>query len=77
MSNVSFTNRQINVNTDQIAASSKRIEPAKRQNIEQNIDVLPAFRREVPFSEYSHFVEIDGKRYNLNAPRGTYLNILV
>ena len=77
MSNVSFTNRQKNLNTDQIAASSKRIQPAKRQNIEQNIDVLPAFRREVPFSEDSHFVEIDGKRYNLNAPRGTYLNILV
>lgn len=36
-----------------------------------------SFLREVPFSRDSEYVEADGKRYFLNAPRGTYLNILV
>lgn len=76
MSSVSFSNRGINVNTDRIAASSKRIEAAGR-SVERTTDVLPAFRREALFGEESNFVEIDGKRYNLNAPRGTYINILV
>lgn len=36
------------------------------------------YGREAPFAtDRSEFVEADGRRYYLNAPRGTYLNILV
>ena len=36
-----------------------------------------AFRREMPMTRGSDFVDIDGKRYFFDAPRGTYLNIVV
>lgn len=75
MSNVSFTNRGINLDTGRVAASSKRADFAK--NTEKQT-VSPSYRREVPFlNDEGTFVEISGKRYNLNAPRGTYVNILV
>ena len=35
------------------------------------------FLREIPIPRNAEYVEADGKRYLLNAPRGTYLNILV
>ena len=36
-----------------------------------------SFLREIPIPRNAEYVEADGKKYLLNAPRGTYLNILV
>ncbi len=36
-----------------------------------------AFRREMPMTRGSDYVDVDGKRYFFDAPRGTYLNIVV
>lgn len=60
------------LNADRIAAASKQIRPAAAES------KAPSFQRERPFdTQNAEFVELDGKRYYLNAPRGTYLNILV
>lgn len=60
------------------AASGQRISRTERQP-DQNVPAAPSasFRREVPMPQNAEFVEIDGKKYFLDAPRGTYLNILV
>ena len=68
------------VNTDRIAVSSRQrtaeTESAKRREEQPNVPAL-SFRREVPMPRNDNFVEADGKRYYLNAPRGTYVNIVV
>ena len=79
MANVSFNNSTTGVNTDRVAASSKAF---VKKNVDNNPapdsqTFLPAPRRAVPNGENAPFVDVDGKRYYLNVPRGTYLNILV
>ena len=68
------------VNTDRISVSSRQrtaeTEAARRQEEQANVPAL-TFRREVPMPANDGFVEADGKRYFLNAPRGTYVNIVV
>jgi len=54
---------------------SKR-RPANETVADGNI-APSAFRREMPMTRGSDFVDIDGKRYFFDAPRGTYLNIVV
>lgn len=73
MTKVPSTQHSLSVNTDRIAASSK-----PRVSIGNTVAPSASFQRERPFdTQNAEFVELDGKRYYLNAPRGTYLNILV
>ena len=72
MTKVPSALQSLTVSADRIAAAPKRhVSP------ETATPSASAFQRERPFDSSSEFVEIDGKRYYLNAPRGTYLNILV
>lgn len=81
MSNVSFRNPGINVSTDHVSVSSKRpqqppaVEAESALSSQENAAYTP--QREVPFIDKSEFVEVDGKKYFFNAPRGSYVNILV
>lgn len=73
MTKVPSTLHGLTVNTDRIAAAAKQ----RVSNGEKAVSAT-AFQRERPFdTQNAEFVELDGKRYYLNAPRGTYLNILV
>lgn len=73
MTKVPSTLHGLTVNTDRIAAASKQ----RVSNGEKAVSAT-AFQRERPFdTQNAEFVELDGTRYYLNAPRGTYLNILV
>ena len=78
MANVSFNNSPTGVNTDRVAASSKAF---VKKNVENDSSGFqsPAqiTHRPLPDDKNAPFVEVDGKRYYLNVPRGTYLNILV
>ena len=69
------------INTDRISAASKRrmIKADRPFDQSSNAPSFPStsFKREVPIPNSSEFVEIDGKKYFLDAPRGTYLNIIV
>ena len=68
------------INTDRISVASK-------QRVQKNeapadsgappVQASSAFLREVPMQKNAEFVEIDGKKYFLDAPRGSYVNILV
>lgn len=74
MTKVPSAIQSLTVNTDRISAASKQ------RTVQNTPDHRPSadFKRERPFdTRNADFVEIDGKRYYLNAPRGTYLNILV
>ena len=74
MTKLPSTLQSLSVNTDRIAAASKQRSVQNAQDRQPSAD----FRRERPFdTRDADFVEVDGKRYYLNAPRGTYLNILV
>ena len=68
------------INTDRISAASKqraqRNETAAVSNASPPRASSP-FLREVPLQKNAEFVEIDGKKYFLDAPRGSYVNILV
>ena len=67
------------INTDRISVASKQRTVRIDQSPEQSepASQQTSFRREVPMPKGAEFVEIDGKKYFLDAPRGTYLNILV
>ena len=79
MKSVSSSTPRLNLNTDRIAVASKQQQ--------KNVSALNtpqtetfntgSFKREVPLIPQSDFVEIDGKKYYLNAPRGTYVNIVI
>lgn len=79
MSNVSLGNSGLNISTDRVSVGSKRAPAPGIQDVQAASpqDARLPFRREVPNTERSEFVEADGKKYFLNAPRGTYVNILV
>ncbi len=79
MSNVSLGNSGLNISTDHIQVGSKRAPTPGIQDVQAASpqDARTPFRREVPHTERSEFVEVEGKKYFLNAPRGTYVNILV
>ncbi|MBR1778658.1 MAG: hypothetical protein IJ752_08785 [Alphaproteobacteria bacterium] len=68
-----------NLSTERIAAVSRQQMPKIESSADQNTPAFQAssFRREVPLPKNADFVEIDGKKYFLDAPRGTYLNIVV
>ena len=68
------------INTDRISIASRQLTPkAGNQPVSSKTSDIQAssFKREVPMPAEAKFVEIDGKKYFLDAPRGTYLNILV
>ena len=67
------------INTDRISVASKQRLPKNEASPEYKTPPVQAssFKREVPLPQNTGFVEVDGKKYYLNAPRGTYLNILV
>ena len=68
------------VNTDLISVASKqRAIKAERPYDQRNTpsSQSASFRREVPMPHNAEFVEIDGKKYFLDAPRGTYVDIVV
>lgn len=75
----SFTSG-LDLNTDRIAAASRQnrvhTPPAEANNDSPSFQAS-AFRREIPMPRNAEFVELNGKKYFLNAPRGTYVNILV
>lgn len=80
MAGVSFNKPQSGVNTDRIAASSRAFTPAKTAptgNPAGSQTKAIVSRERFDAQPADPFVEVDGKRYYLNAPRGTYLNILV
>lgn len=79
MSNVSSANSGLNLSTDRIAAGSRQqpTPSAKATSSASDNALVPSFRREVPLSDDAKFVEVDGNKYFLDVPRGTYLNILV
>ena len=65
--------------TDRVAAASRQRQPRIETPANQEAPILQssAFKREVPMPQNADFVEIDGRKYFLDAPRGTYLDILV
>jgi len=67
------------ISTDRIAVASRQRTSKIEQPLDQNASPFQSssFRREVPMPQNAEFVEIDGKKYFLDAPRGTYLNIIV
>ncbi|MBO4520897.1 MAG: hypothetical protein J5787_06785 [Alphaproteobacteria bacterium] len=67
------------ISTDRISAASKQRAARIEQPRDQNASSMQStsFRREVPMPQNAEFVEIDGKKYFLDAPRGTYLDIIV
>lgn len=66
------------INTDRISVASKqRSSEAPVMKEEAQTLSASSFRREVPIQQKGDFVEVNGKRYFLNARRGTYVNILV
>ena len=78
MAEISFSNTQTGVNTDRIAASSRAFTPSKSERADNGDSARAvAVRSSYKANPADPFVEIDGKRYYLNAPRGTYLDILV
>lgn len=81
MKSVTSANRSLELNTERVAASSKqqRLGAAKTAASQDSGPVASPgpFRREVPMTDDAEFVISDGKKYFLNVPRGTYVNILV
>ena len=79
MKPVSSSISGLELNTDRIAAASKQRQTRASATPEQNASAFQAaaFRREMPMTSAAEFVEVDGKKYFLNAPRGTYVNIIV
>ncbi len=80
MKPVSSFSSGLEINTDRIASASKQKMSQPTSSVEKQTfgsERSASFRREVPFSHGSEFVEIDGKKYFFSAPRGTYLNIVV
>lgn len=71
----------LELNTDRIAAASKQRRAdrpaATTDSSREPAQQARAFRREIPMPDNAGFVDVDGKRYFLNAPRGTYVNIVV
>lgn len=71
----------LELNTDRIAAASKQRRAdrpaATTESNREPAQQASAFRREIPMPDNAGFVDVDGKRYFLNAPRGTYVNIVV
>lgn len=78
MAGISFNKPSLGVNTDRVAASSRSFLKKNIEETKEFSEKTPVlYTREVPGLNDSPFVEENGKRYYLNAPRGTYLNILV
>lgn len=79
MAEISFNKSQTGVNTDRIAASSRAFTPSRTAQTQDGRESSRAVdvRRSYKANPADPFVEIDGKKYYLNAPRGTYLDILV
>ncbi len=80
MKPISSFSSGLELNTDRIASTSKHRSAQPTRSVETNTfgsQHASAFKREVPFSNGSEFVEIDGKKYFFSAPRGTYVNIIV
>lgn len=65
----------LNLNTDRIITASKQKMPPS----EKAHSVTPSLtlRQDVFSGSNNAFVELDGKRYYLNAARGSYINIIV
>ncbi len=65
----------LDLNTDRIIAASKqKILPSEKKN-----SITPSLisRQDTLSGSNNTFVELDGKRYYLNAVRGSYINIIV
>lgn len=79
MKPISSSTSGLELNTDRIAAASKQRPTRASVSAEETPSSFQAaaFRREMPMTRDAGFVEIDGKKYFLNAPRGTYVNIIV
>ncbi len=68
------------INTDRISVASKqRMQKTEMPPDQKNASTFQSspFKREVPLPHNAEFVEIDGKKYFLDAPRGTYVNIII
>ncbi len=67
------------VNTDRISIASKQRALKNETPSDYRASAVQSqpFKREVPIPGTDGIVEADGKKYYLNAPRGTYVNILV
>lgn len=79
MKPISSSTSGLELNTDRIAAASKQRQTRAPASAEQDSAAFhaAAFRREMPMTRDAEFVEVDGKKYFLNAPRGTYVNIII
>ena len=79
MKPVSSSTSGLELNTDRIAAASKQRQTRVSAATEQSSPDFRTspFKREIPIPQNAEFVEVDGKKYFLNAPRGTYVNIII
>lgn len=81
MKTVTSANRSLELSTERVAASSRQQRPGAAKTAvfqdESSAAQVSGLRREVPMPDDAEFVISDGKKYFLNVPRGTYVNILV
>ncbi|MCQ2913707.1 MAG: hypothetical protein MJ247_00740 [Alphaproteobacteria bacterium] len=74
--NVNRFSSGMNLSTDLVSVSSRRT-PISTVSQAQESQYQNSRRVEVPFTSDEGFVLVDGKKLYLDAPRGTYVNILV
>ena len=79
MKTISSSLTNPNLGADRISATSRQLLPKSESTADASAPNFQAqaFRREVPMPQKGEFVEVDGKKYFLDAPRGSYVNILV
>ena len=79
MKNISSSLTNTSLSTDRISTASRQLLPKSDSAADTTVSNFQsqAFRREVPIPQNGAFVEVDGKKYFLDAPRGSYVNILV
>lgn len=73
-----FSVKSTALTADRLSVEARRTPLVGRQTAAGETEKNRVFAREAPFAtDKAEFVEADGRRYYLNAPRGTYLDILV
>lgn len=75
-----LSSSRLDLNTEHISVSSKR--GFEKQSVTYEAEPVSetnavSYKREVPYTQESEFVIVDGKKYFLDAPRGSYLDIMV
>ena len=79
MKSISSSLTNTSLSTDRVSTASRQLLPKSDPMSDTAASNFQsqAFRREVPMPQNGAFVEVDGKKYFLDAPRGSSVNILV